>query len=121
MKYNIASIRRYSNAGKKDLCLSAISRYADKRTYNKGAKQDLGGLRDCVHFMYDEDGEGVTEFWLEDLKDWTDAEIREYMKEQEVHNYTPYDCSGKLCTMYISFHRNPSGLVSFVHCKTLDV
>lgn len=68
-----------------------------------------------------DDYEGGFEFWIDpSLLDATDEEIEEYMDELEEHNNTPYDCSGKLCTSWISWSRTPSG-VAIIHRKDLDV
>lgn len=69
---------------------------------------------------YSEDGESVTYYGI--VRDYgeTDEEIQEWIDEMEVHNTSPYDCSGKLCTAWISWKRTPSG-ISVVHHMVLDV
>ena len=68
-----------------------------------------------------DDYEGVTEYGIETsllyAEDW---EIEEFVRSLEVHNTSPYDCSGKLCTSWITWKRTPVG-VAIVHRKTLDV
>ena len=50
----------------------------------------------------------------------TDEDIEDYVKSLEVHNTSPYDCSGKMCTRWISWRRTPVGL-AIVHKLCLDV
>ena len=122
MKYNIASIRRYKNAEKSGLFNKALMQNILKRANKRTPKIDFGGLQDNPHFLVPESNyESVYEFWIEESYDRTDAELNEYCDEMEVHNCTPYDCSGLMCTSYITWHRNKSGLISFVHKKNLDV
>lgn len=35
--------------------------------------------------------------------------------------YIPYDCTGQPITLWIDWHRNPSGLISYVHHIGIDV
>lgn len=73
--------------------------------------------RVCVH----EDGEGVTYYGIcPEYADCSDEELEKIARDCEVHNTSPYDCSGKLCTSWITWKRTPSG-VSFVHRMRLDV
>lgn len=51
----------------------------------------------------------------------TDEEINEIVEEMWLRIYSPYDCTGKHFTLWINTHRNPSGLVSFVHRIGVDV
>ena len=54
---------------------------------------------------------------------WSDDEIREYIDEyiRIPSWWSPYDCTGKPLTCWIDWHRNPCGLVSYVHRIGLDV
>ena len=122
MKYNAMSVRRYKNKGQDELFNKALMQYTLRRIERKPTKVDFGGLRDNPHYLVPESNyESVYEFWIEEDDGRTDAELQEYCDEMEVHNYTPYDCSGLMCTCYISWYRNKSGLISFVHKKNLDV
>lgn len=51
----------------------------------------------------------------------TDAEIQEYFDGMVVEIHSAYDCTGRPFTRYIHWHRNPNGMVSYVHAMTLDV
>lgn len=72
---------------------------------------------------YSEDGESVTEYGWVDPEDYTDEEIQEYFDEQWKHVNWPaqWDCSGQLFTVCIDWHRNPNGMISYVHHMALDV
>lgn len=68
--------------------------------------------------------EGLYEYGFlpEPLWKYSDEEIEEYLNEEMwINIYSPYDCTGKLFTQWITFHRNPCGAVSFVHSMGLDV
>lgn len=68
------------------------------------------------------DGEGVTEFRIYpgNWDEMTDEEIAEEMRGLERHNYSQYDCSGKLCTIWLTWKRVKAGL-SVCHCMCLDI
>ena len=71
--------------------------------------------------------DGYVEYGLyeldEDQKSLSDQELEELVYDEfaipEWHS--PYDCTGKPFTEYISVHRNPCGLVSVVHHIGYDV
>ena len=77
-------------------------------------------LREDSRFYYREDGESMYEYGLADWLHWTDEEIKRAVRDMERHNTTPYDCSGKMCTCWISWKRTPAG-VAIVHAMVLDV
>lgn len=78
-------------------------------------------LREESRFYYPpNDYEAMYEYGFADWLDWTDEEIKEAVNAMERHNTTPYDCSGKMCTCWISWKRTPVG-VAIVHKLTLDV
>lgn len=57
-----------------------------------------------------------------DGTEMTDEEIREYIDEYiSVRVYSPYDCTGESFTRFIHWHKNPSGLVSYINYMTIDV
>lgn len=68
------------------------------------------------------DGEGVTEFRIfpGDWSDMSDEEISGELRGLERHNHSQYDCSGKLCTAWLTWKRVGAGL-SVCHCMVLDV
>ena len=119
MKHNIASIKRTKS---QDLKFEMLLRHIEKMGHNQHPAREILGLSDEAHTIYYHDGDSMTEFWIESgLEDYTDEELREYCRDMECHNNTPYDCSGLMVTYWITFHRNPTGLVSFTHHKVLDV
>lgn len=77
-------------------------------------------LREESRFYYRKDGESMYEYGLADWLDWTDEEIKDAVNAMERHNSSAYDCSGKMCTRWISWKRTPVG-VAIVHAMTLDV
>lgn len=54
--------------------------------------------------------------------DYSDEEMQEFVDSIRIRpHYSAYDCTGEAFTMWISWHRNPSGLISIVHHIGLDV
>lgn len=71
-----------------------------------------------------EDGEYFSLFGFipEKFNKYSDEEIQELLDEcmrEEIRS--PYDCTGKRFTMWIDFHRNPCGRISYVHRMGIDV
>lgn len=52
---------------------------------------------------------------------WTDDEIREEIEAMTIRVNSPYDCTGRPFTITINWHRNPSGLISYVHWIGYDI
>lgn len=118
MKYNVQAIKRMKDQSLKQ---EAIGRLIDKRLHNQRIFRCDGGLRDTIHYICeDEYGESVREFWFEDFGDWTDEELEDYTRDLIVRNPYPWDCSGLMVTYGLTWHRNPSGLISFVHWRVRD-
>lgn len=66
------------------------------------------------------------ESWVEygfivNSEDWTDEDVREWVDEEWVRVTSPYDCSYQTFTNGIHWHRNPCGLISYQHYKSIDV
>lgn len=80
-------------------------------------------LMDKERNYYDENGEGLTEYgFLPDrFNNWTDEDLEEYFDSCWVRIYSPYDCTGKLFTCGIDWHRNPCGRISYQHHLALDI
>lgn len=93
--------------------------------YNKRPKEKTLSLMECPRIGgYSEDGENfsIYGFLPDRFSQYTDSEVREYLDEnmrEEI--YSPYDCTGKRFTEWISFHRNPNGRISYVHRMGIDV
>lgn len=73
---------------------------------------------------FNESGENFSLFGFlpEKFSKYSDDEIRELLDEnmrEEIRS--PYDCTGKRFTMWIDFHRNPCGRISYVHRMGIDV
>lgn len=51
----------------------------------------------------------------------TDEEIEELMEDAREEIRSPYDCTGLRFTMWIKWHRNPNGRISYVHRFGIDV
>lgn len=121
MKYNLMAFKRYANKrGWDDVSREMFNRRIEKRAH-KGKPRVIESLINNPRF-YDEDSESFYEYWLEDgMEDWTDEEIKQYADDMIERIYSPWDCTGKRFTIYIHYHRNPSGLVSFVHYFGIDI
>ena len=89
-------------------------RYDSQRGYDPLAKS----LREESRFLYRHDGESMYEYGLAKWLDWTDDDIQRAVRDMERHSV--YDCSGKMCTRWISWKRTPAG-VAIVHAMVLDV
>lgn len=100
-----------------------VLRYVLKRAYKgKQAKKTLPLLEEPRVAYEENDWETAYEYgFLSHRTDLTDEEIQELKDEMRLVICSPYDCTGKRFTRYIDTHRNPSGLVSYVHCMGLDV
>lgn len=102
----------------------AIRKHVYKQIYNKGEKADIASIRDKSRITksenenYDEIG-----FFPDHMAAWSDTDIEEYCTAWVAQNdiYSPYDCTGKLFIMYVSWHRNPCGLISYKAHWCLDV
>lgn len=71
--------------------------------------------------------DGYVEYGLyelsEEQKRMTEQELRDEIYEAFAIPvwHSPYDCTGKAFTQFISFHKNPCGLVSIIHHVGYDV
>lgn len=98
------------------------------------------GLRASDRVRYDDDGESwmvygyimpsdiLHHFANRKDHDWgdylslTDDEVQEFVDEcMTVRIFSDYDCTGKAFTRWIDWHRNPCGLISFVHAMSVDL
>ena len=69
------------------------------------------------------DYDSCAEYGFIEADGCTDGEIREWLDENVriPHYCSPYDCTGKAFTMFLDWHRNPCGLVSYKHTIGYDV
>ena len=59
----------------------------------------------------------------EDQKSLSDQELQKLVYDEHAipEWHSPYDCTGKPFTEFISVHRNPCGLISIIHHVGYDV
>lgn len=102
-----------------------------RRKYRHGnSPAKLPSLMDRNRYRCDEDDyESVTEYGFlpekyfgRTISDWCDEAIDEWINDNmRLTICSPYDCTGKEFTRWITWHRNPCGRISFVHRLGLDV
>ena len=68
-----------------------------------------------------DDWDTYTEYGFLNGTDYTDEELDEIREDMRLRVTSPYDCSGQRFTMWITFHRNPCGLISYTHKVGIDV
>lgn len=80
------------------------------------------GWRTVCHDEYGENGYDFRILQVENPKDWTDEEIEEYIMCEVGYPpiCSPYDCTGKRFTSWVSWSRQPIGIV-MIHSFGLDV
>jgi hypothetical protein len=76
-----------------------------------------GSLQDSSHELGIE--EGIIKYGF--LGDVTDEEASEITESMSFGTGVSYDCSGRLFTFLIYWHRNPDGNVSYIHHMRLDI
>ena len=91
-----------------------------RKNFNQGEAIETLPLTEATRFG-DFDCEYWTEYGLFDGAGMGDGEVQEVIDEMRYRVYSPYDCTGKPYTVWISWHRNPSGLISYIHRVGLDV
>ena len=62
-----------------------------------------------------------TEYGIFDGRGLTDDDIREILDSYRYIVNSPWDCTGQPTTCWITWHRNPTGLISYIHRVGLDV
>ena len=67
------------------------------------------------------DWDSYTEYGFLYGTDYTDDDVREILDDMRLRVTSPYDCSGQHFTMWMTWHRNPSGLISYTHRIGIDV
>ncbi len=127
----LRAIRAFANDCIKELVELGFSEKKLRKMVKRDYKKAMRGVRRHAigsHSMMDDevcitnrDGESWYLVGLFDPEDATDAEIQEWCDDQVVRIYSDYDCTGRAFTRWISWHRNPCGLVSYVHAMALDI
>lgn len=67
------------------------------------------------------DWDSYTEYGFLHGVGYTDEDLDEIREDMRLRVTSPYDCSGQHFTMWLIFHRNPSGLISYTHRIGIDV
>lgn len=67
------------------------------------------------------DWDSYTEYGFLSGTGYTDEELDEIREDMRLRVTSPWDCSGQHFTMWLIFHRNPSGLISYTHRIGIDV
>lgn len=92
-----------------------------KELRRKNKMTELSDKNKPTNTIYREDYNDIIRKYVYD-RVFDDEDIREYHEDYEVHNCTPYDCSGIWITSWISIFPLPMANKTIVyHCKTLDV
>ena len=80
-------------------------------------------LTTCGHYRtYEDNYEKLTEYGFFPKDVTTEEQAMEYFDYYMRRTIcSPYDCTGKLFTADITIHKNPCGLISYIHESFLDV
>lgn len=130
MKHNKAFIERLKKQGepKKALLEKAFDEYltykgerALSRQHCKSiwSNRDISISDDYRYRVRHESGETWCEYRL--LPPMRLEDIEEMKEAEWCFINSPYDCTGRTFTQYIHTHINPSGWVSWIHYKGLDI
>ena len=118
-------IQRYvKKHGCDDTAKAMLGKLLAKKGHNKGMARPMKSLQDDWHRCYDQSKcgeEDYIEYGIFEADGMTDEEIQEHVDDMRLEIHSPYDCTGKDFTVWIKWHRNPSGLVSVIHYIGLDV
>ena len=97
-----------------------IFKHVLRKHFNQGAPRKATPLSVSPRIRCD-----VGDYWVEygffDGTDWTDDEVQAHIDAMRYVIRSPYDCTGLAFTLWIDWHRNPSGLISYRHYKGLDI
>lgn len=91
-----------------------------KRVHRRDKGQVIAPLYACDRTRYT-DWDSRKDYGFFVGTGWTDDEIREEIEAMTLRVNSPYDCTGQPFTITINWHRNPSGLISYVHWIGYDV
>ncbi len=117
---DMAQLRKQSvEAMKRKMTREQMERYILKRIHRQKPAQELPPLFELERTRADGD-EGLVRYGFLG-KDMTDEEIEEELDYMRIRINSPYDCTGKLFTAWIHWHRNPTGIVTYAHHMRLDV
>ena len=98
-------------------------KYFLKMISNQRPAKEIKSLIEEERIIYpDSDWESLYKYgFIKGSETWTDDEIKEWIEDEWCRIYSPYDCTGKLFTVNIYWHRNPNGVVSYKHWMSVDV
>lgn len=102
----------------------AFRRFLKKWNNQRPAREVLPLMDEERYGNCSEDGENYTEygFLAEKYSKFTDDEVNEFLNEfMKLEIRSPYDCTGQRFTLWIDWHRNPCGLISYQHRIGIDV
>lgn len=108
--------KRYASQREDKLAYSLL--YATRTAADGEGWKDYGFIlpEDIVYDYDPEVGEWGT------YLDLTEQEVNEWISEHMfVRIFSDYDCTGKPFTVCVNWHRNPCGLISYVHTMALDI
>lgn len=91
----------------------------EMRRFMRNHIEPLQPLTAKIHRVYTGD-DSMAEFYIIPETNWTDEEIRDFIEENWIRNYSMYDCTGKMFTSSFDVTRIPVGL-SVVHHMSLDI
>lgn len=95
-----------------------------KKVYGKRPVKPAKSLMEKPrNICKNDDWESVYEygFFSDRVSKLTDEEIEELVNDMWEYTGVEWSPSGRMFTVGIDWHRNPCGLVSYVHCRGLDV
>ena len=61
------------------------------------------------------------EYGIEHMEDWSNEAVKGYFDSKRYEVRSLYDCTGEPVTLWLHWHRNPDGSVSFVHNIGRDI
>jgi len=94
----------------------------DYRRNHGGVMRETKPLSKELRIRADEDGDAYwTEYGLFDGRGLTDEDIEEIIDSYRYIIRSLWDCTGLPHTCWITWHRNPTGLISYIHRVGLDI
>lgn len=119
MKHNLTFIKRLNKTKNNDLMYKALMERIVCKANNKGVLKPIQSLSEGLHIRVSESGESWKEYGI--IDNMSDSELDELINDEWLTINSPYDCTGKAFSCWIDTKRNKSGLISWIHCKGIDV
>ena len=93
----------------------------DKKDFG-GRRREMRPLLKEMRIRLEDDGESWIEYGFFKGAGLTDDEVREHIDEEIRYRvYSLYDCTGQPVTHWVDWHRNPTGLISYINHCGLDL